>query len=348
MKQEVTDILKTIIHPETERNIVESGMMESLAISDDRIAVTLAFPRERDPFANSITKHTTKALENAFPHMRGKIFITQKAAPAKEAAAEVSSGTAQIKKVVVVASGKGGVGKSTVAANLAVTLASQGYKVGLLDADIYGPSQQIMFGVGGYIPVAETRDGQEMMIPASAHGVTLMSIGFFIKESDALIWRGPMATGALKQIVHQTMWGELDFLLIDMPPGTGDIHLTLMQELRIDGAIVVTTPQQIAVADARRGIALFRNEKSPVRVLGIVENMSWFTPAELPGNRYHVFGQGGGERLAAEEGVPLLGQIPLVMSVMDGAENGTPAAGLYAEVAAHYEQAAKSIVENLK
>lgn len=352
MKKEVNDVLSGIMHPEAGVSIVEAGLVESLAMSDDRIAVTLAFPKARDPFMNSIKKQVKERLEEAFPHMAGKInILIKEAAPApKKAEGEASqptSGTSDIKKIIAVASGKGGVGKSTVTSNLAVTLASMGYRVGVLDADIYGPSQPKMFGLEGVVPEAENEDGREMIIPAEAYGVKVMSIGFFIRPEDALVWRGPMATGALKQLIHQTRWGSLDFLLLDLPPGTGDVHLTILSELQIDGAVIVSTPQQIAIADVVRGISMFRSPKVGIPVLGIIENMAWFTPEELPGNRYYIFGQGGAAQLAEKEGIKLLGEIPIVMSVMDGADSGKPGSTASAAVAQYYEQAAREIVKSL-
>lgn len=344
MKKEVFDILRSIRHPETGTNLEESGMIAGVSISDDRIAVTLKAPKPRDPFMKSLAKQTGRALEAALPAMAGKIAV-EVIEPAAAPAAEHGNGLSRVKHIIGVASGKGGVGKSTVAANLAVTLAREGYRTGLLDADIYGPSQPIMFGVEGYMPPAEGEQGQEAIVPAEAHGVKLMSIGFFITPKDALAWRGPMASGALKQIMEQTDWGELDYLLIDMPPGTGDIHLTLLQDAKIDGVVIVTTPQRIAYADAERGIALFKSDKVAVPVLGVIENMAWFTPAELPENKYYIFGKGGGEDLAKREGIELLGQIPVTQSVMEGAENGTPGVTLSEEVAGYYRHVARRIVE---
>lgn len=352
MKKEVNDILAGIIHPETGVSIVEAGMVESLAMSDDRIAVTLAFSKARDPFMNSIRKQVKERLEEAFPHMSGKVnIVVKEAAPAPKTttdqAPKTAEGTSNVKKIVAVASGKGGVGKSTVTSNLAVTLTSMGYKVGVLDADIYGPSQPKMFGIEGELPTAELKDGQEMIIPIISNGVKVMSIGFFIRPEDALAWRGPMATGALKQLIHQTDWGELDFLLLDLPPGTGDVHLTILSELKIDGAVIVSTPQQIAIADVLRGVNMFRSPQINVPVLGIIENMAWFTPEELPDNRYYIFGQGGAARFAEEQGVPLIGEIPIIMSVMEGAETGQPGSLTSHVVSEHYEAVARNIIKNL-
>lgn len=348
MKKEVDKILDTIVHPETGLSLAASGIVESVALSDERIAVTLLFKRHRDPFAKSLAKQLTAALTREFPHMADRIHIEIKEGephacgqPAK------ADGVARVGRIVAIASGKGGVGKSTVASNLAVSLAATGYRVGLLDADIYGPSQPKMFGVEDFIPAADMSGSHEMIVPAEVHGVKLMSVGFFISPDDALMWRGPMATGALKQLIHHTRWGELDFLLIDMPPGTGDVHLTILSELKIDGAVIVSTPQEVALADVRRGIAMFRSEKVNVPVLGIVENMAWFTPAELPENRYYIFGRGGATALAAEEGIEILGEMPLIQSVMEGADIGVPGALPGGKAKVYYREVARKIVDKL-
>ena len=229
-------------------------------------------------------------------------------------------------KKIVIASGKGGVGKSTVAANLAVALAKEGYKVGLLDADIFGPSMPKMFQVEDARPYAETIDGRDLIIPIEKYGLKLLSIGFFVDPEQATLWRGGMASNALKQLIADANWGDLDYFLIDLPPGTSDIHLTIVQNLAVTGAVVVSTPQEVALADARKGINMFTNEKVNVPILGLVENMAWFTPAELPENRYYIFGREGAKRLAEEMNVPLLGQIPIVQSICEGGDNGTPVA----------------------
>ena len=235
-------------------------------------------------------------------------------------------------------------GKSTVTANLAVALRNMGFRVGVLDADIYGPSQPKMFGVEGYLPEAVEEEGVDRIIPAEAGDIRLMSIGFFIKPTDALLWRGAMATNALKQLIHQTKWGTLDFLLLDLPPGTGDVHLSIINELRIDAAVIVSTPQQVAVADVLRGVEMFRNPNVRIPVAGIIENMAWFTPEELPDHRYYLFGRGGARRFAEEHGVDFLGEVPIVQSIMEGSEEGRPAAGIDPRVEKWYREIADKIV----
>ena len=265
----------------------------------------------------------------------------------KQSMFEAINPLSMVGKVIGIVSGKGGVGKSTVTANLALTLSNMGYRVGVLDADIYGPSQHKMFGVEDYLPDAVQEDGQDYIVPAVSMDIELMSIGFFIQPNDALMWRGAMATSALKQLLHQTMWGGLDFLLIDMPPGTGDIHLTMISEIKLDGAVIVSTPQQIAVADVVRGVEMFRHEQVNVPVLGIIENMAWFTPKELPDNKYYIFGKGGARAYAEEVGVPFLGDIPIVQSIMEGSESGQPSVGVDAEVERYYREIAQKIVASL-
>ncbi len=345
--RKITDSLREIIYPANGKSIVESGMVKSAQENaDGSVSVVLEFPRARDPLALSVRKQAAAALAEAFPDKAGRIEVTVREAP-EASKRTAAAGTAKIKKVLAVASGKGGVGKSTVTANLAVTLASMGYRVGILDADIYGPSQPGMFGVEGYMPAAETEESVEYMTPASANGIEIMSIGFFIKPSDALAWRGPMATNALRQLIHQTRWGELDYLLIDLPPGTGDVLLSVASELRIDGAVIVTTPQKVATDDVRRGISMFRMQGMDIPVTGIIENMSWFTPSELPDNRYYIFGRGGGRELARETGTPLLGEIPVIRSVMEGSEGGMPAAATDTAAEKYYRNACEAIVHNL-
>ena len=351
MKEQVIEILNKIIHPETEKGIVDSNLIEDIAITDEGIRIVLVFPKSRDPFVNSIKRQVIEALTSAFPNMKDKISViikegtTPKASTQKK---EQESGLKNVKKIIAVSSAKGGVGKSTVAVNLAVTFASMGYATGILDADIYGPSMPKMLGLEGYLPEAHERDGNTYIIPAEAYGIKAISIGFFINPDDALVWRGPMATNALRQLIHQTDWGELDVLVIDMPPGTGDVHLTILGEMKVSGAVIVSTPQEVALADVTRGISMFLSEHINIPVLGIIENMAWFTPEELPDKKYYIFGKEGAAKLAQKTGIPLLGQIPLMMSAMEGGENGQPYVTSSAKATEYYEHIARTIVNNMK
>ena len=287
MEERVKELLNRILHPETQHGLVESGFVEQVSTPGDKITVTLNFAKVRDPFALKIKRQVQALLEENFPALKGSItVIIKEAAPKKPQAADKPTMTGDIAHIVAIASGKGGVGKSTVTANLAVALRNRGFRVGILDADIYGPSQPKMFGLEGYLPEAEQVDGQDIILPAETMDMKIMSIGFFVKPSDALLWRGAMAVNALRQMIHQTRWGALDFLLVDLPPGTGDIHLSIISELKIDTAVIVSTPQQIAVADVRRGVEMFRNPQVNIPLAGIVENMAWFTPEELPETRF--------------------------------------------------------------
>src|ERR671921_1659921 len=238
--------------------------------------------------------------------------------------ADKSNVLPNVRNIIAVVSGKGGVGKSTVAANLALALSQGGAKVGLMDADIYGPSVPIMFGVRGERPMMTERNGKGVIVPLERYGIRLLSIGLLVDEKNAVVWRGPMASSAIKQFVTDVLWDELDYLVIDMPPGTGDIHLTLMQTVPVTGVVVVTTPQDVALADAKKGIAMFGQAQLKVPIIGLIENMSYFTPAELPDNKYYIFGKEGGKRLAEEYDIPFLGQIPLVQSIREGGDLGVP------------------------
>ena len=347
MNEQLEALLRTIIHPETEQNIVDSGFVDRADMGEDgSIAITLRFQKARDPFAQRIKQRVEQLIATTYPDKRS-IVIIREAAP-KPRRQENMTTTTEITKIIAIASGKGGVGKSTVTANLAVALRQRGYNVGILDADIYGPSQTKMFGVEGYVPDAERdEEGHDFIIPAQSLGITIMSIGFFIKPTDALMWRGGMATNALHQLIHQTRWGKLDYLLVDLPPGTGDIHLSIINELKISGAVIVSTPQQVAVADVVRGVEMFRHEQVNIPVLGVVENMAWFTPEELPNNRYYIFGEGGAKRYAEEAGIELLGQVPIIQSIMEGSDKGNPATGVDMRVEEFYQSIAEKVVEKL-
>lgn len=347
MNEKLEELLRSIIHPETERNIVDSGFVDRADLGEDgSVAITLRFQKARDPFAQKIKRQVEELIASSFPESKCMVIIRE-AAP-KPRRQENPSTTTDICRVIAVASGKGGVGKSTVTANLAVALRQRGYNVGIVDADIYGPSQTKMFGVEGYVPDAERdENGNDFIIPAQSYGIKIMSIGFFIRPTDALMWRGGMAVNALHQLIHQTRWGKLDYLLVDLPPGTGDIHLSIINELKISGAVIVSTPQQIAVADVVRGVEMFRHEQVNIPVLGIVENMAWFTPEELPDNRYYIFGKGGAKRYAEQVGVDLLGEVPIIQSIMEGGDEGRPAGNFDPRVEKYYADIAATIVNKL-
>ena len=348
MEKSIKKLLEKIFHPESGTNIVEAGIVESVKAADQKITVTLAFAKSRDPFAAKIKRQVQESVAETFPAMTVTVVIRE-AAPRQPQPQEQYTTTGSIAHTIAVASGKGGVGKSTVTANLAVALRNKGFRVGVLDADIYGPSQPRMFGVEGYVPDAIEEKGHTLIVPAvSEEGIKVMSIGFFIKPTDALMWRGAMAVNALKQMLHQTAWGELDFLLADLPPGTGDIHLSIIQELRIDAAAIVSTPQQIAVADVVRGVEMFRNPQVGIPVLGIVENMAWFTPRELPDNRYYIFGHGGAARYAETCGVDFLGEIPIIQSVMEDADSGRTILSTNAAAAEDYRRTAAKVVDKCR
>ena len=347
MNEQLEELLRRIIHPETEQNIVDSGFVDRADMGEDgNIAITLRFQKARDPFAQKIKRSVEQLMKDNYPD-KETLVIIREAAP-KPRRREQPTTTNEICRIIAVASGKGGVGKSTVTANLAVALRQRGYNVGILDADIYGPSQTKMFGVEGYTPEAYVDDdGNQFIIPAQALGIKIQSIGFFIRPTDALMWRGGMAVNALHQLVHQTMWGKLDYLLIDLPPGTGDIHLSIINEIKISGSVIVSTPQQVAVADVVRGVEMFRHEQVNIPILGIVENMAWFTPEELPNNRYYIFGKGGASRYAEEVGVDILGEVPIIQSIMEGSDEGRPATGFDSRVEEYYAKIAANVVEKL-
>lgn len=324
--QLVTDALKHVIHPAKEKDIVSLGMVEDdIRIDGKRISFSLLFERTNDPFVSAIKKASVRAIKTyvgSDAEIEGNIYVKIRHRE-PVATPKLLDG---VKNIIAIASGKGGVGKSTVAANLAVALAQMGYSVGLLDADIFGPSIPKMFHTEDIRPVLQKIDGRDRIVPVDKYGVKLLSIGYFVNPDDAVVWRGAMATNALRQLMSDGNWGALDYLLVDLPPGTSDIHLTLVQTISLTGAIVVSTPQDVALADARKGISMFVGEKIDVPVLGLVENMAWFTPAELPDHKYYIFGKDGCKQLAEEKNIPLLGQIPIVQSIREGGDEGVPSA----------------------
>lgn len=343
----ILDALRHVRYPGTGKDLVSAGMVEDdIRIDGNKVSFSLIFDKPNDPFMKSVVKAAETAIltyVDPAVDIKGNIGVksrqTERPAPEKL--------LPEVKNIIAVFSGKGGVGKSTVAANLAVALARQGYKTGLLDTDIFGPSVPKMFGIEEARPVLENIGGRDLIVPEEKYGVKLLSIGFFINKNSAAIWRGGMASNALKQLIADADWGELDYFILDLPPGTSDIHLTLVQTLAITGAIIVTTPQEVALADARKGIDMFTNEKVNVPVLGLVENMAWFTPAELPDHRYYLFGKEGGKRLAEELHIKLLGQIPIVQSICEAGDTGKPVAlndhtvtgQAFADLAQHVVQA---------
>lgn len=320
----ITDALEKVIYPGTKKNLIESEMLaDTPSINGNKVKITLIFPRETDPFLKS----TLKAAEAQIHYSVGKdVEVTIETEFKSAPRPEVGKLLPQVKNIIAVSSGKGGVGKSTVSANLAIALARLGYKVGLLDTDIFGSSMPKMFGVEDVRPYGVEKDGRQLIEPVEKYGVRLLSIGFFVNPDTATLWRGGMATSALKQLIADADWGELDYFILDTPPGTSDIHLTLMQTLSITGAVIVSTPQSVALADARKGIDMYRNDKVNIPILGLVENMAWFTPAELPQNKYYIFGKDGCKNLAKELNCPLLAQIPIVQSICENGDKGTPAA----------------------
>lgn len=327
-KSEILKALSTISAPGEGQNLVESGAVKNVQVFGDEVVVDVTI---NNPSLQAKKKTEVSILQvihaEVHPKAKIKVNISVEALEQTQNANLIKGKPIPgIKNIIAVASGKGGVGKSTVTANLAVSLAKMGFEVGLLDADIYGPSQPLMFDVENEKPLAIDVDGKSKMKPVSNYGVKLLSIGFFTEKDQAVIWRGPMAAKALNQMIFDAHWGELDFLIVDLPPGTGDIHLSIMQSLPITGAVVVSTPQEVALADARKGIAMFAQDAIQVPVLGIIENMSYFTPAELPENKYYIFGEGGAKHLAERMGVALLGEIPLVQSVREAGDVGRPAA----------------------
>jgi len=344
-KKDILKALESITVPGEGQNMVESGAVTNVVTFGDEVVVDITIKNPSLQAKKRTEVDILKAIHDLV-YEKAKITVNVKVdAPAKPKANVIKGNPIPgIQNIVAVASGKGGVGKSTVTANLAVTLAKMGFKVGVLDADIYGPSIPIMFDVETEKPLAVNVGGKSKMKPIENYGVKILSIGFFTQPNQAVVWRGPMAAKALNQMIFDAHWGELDFLLIDLPPGTGDIHLSIMQSLPITGAVVVSTPQNVALADAKKGVAMFQQESISVPVLGIIENMAYFTPEELPDNKYYIFGQEGAKNLATDLKVPFLGEIPLVQSIREAGDVGRPAA---LQTATPLEQAFEKLTQNV-
>ncbi|MCK7589145.1 Mrp/NBP35 family ATP-binding protein [Subsaxibacter sp. CAU 1640] len=344
-KQDIFKALETISAPGEGQNMVESGAVTNVVTFADEVIVDITISNPSLQAKKKTEVEIMKTIHDLV-YEKAKVKVNVKVeAPAKPATITIKGKPIPgIQNIVAVASGKGGVGKSTVTANLAATLAKMGFKVGVLDADIYGPSIPIMFDVENERPLAVTIDGKSKMKPIENYGVKVLSIGFFTQPNQAVVWRGPMAAKALNQMIFDAHWGELDFMLIDLPPGTGDIHLSIMQSLPITGAVVVSTPQNVALADAKKGVAMFQQESINVPVLGIIENMAYFTPDELPNNKYYIFGQEGAKNLAEDLNVPFLGEIPLVQSIREAGDVGRPAA---LQTATTLEQAFEKLTQNV-
>lgn len=348
-KQDIYKALETISAPGEGQNMVESGAVKNIVTFADEVIVDITI---NNPSLQAKKKTEVEIMKTIHDlvYAKAKIIVNVKVdAPAKPATNVIKGKPIPgIQNIVAVASGKGGVGKSTITANLAVTLSKMGFKVGILDADIYGPSIPIMFDVETERPMAVNIDGKSKMKPVENYGVKILSIGFFTQPNQAVVWRGPMAAKALNQMIFDAHWGELDFMLIDLPPGTGDIHLSIMQSLPITGAVIVSTPQTVALADAKKGVAMFQQESINVPVLGIIENMAYFTPAELPENKYYIFGKEGAKHLAEDMKVPFLGELPLVQSIREAGDFGRPAALQTAtSLELAFEELTRNVVEEV-
>ncbi len=321
-KEQVLQALSNVQEPDLGKDLVTLNMVKDIEIEGNKVSFTIVLTTPACPMKDMMGHAAT----NAIHHLVNKdaVVLVNFTSNTTSNRKDPKSVLPNVRNIIAVVSGKGGVGKSTVSANLALALAKNGAKVGLMDADIYGPSVPMMFGVRGERPQMTDVDGKGMIVPMEKYGIKFMSIGLLVNEKDAIVWRGPMASSAIRQFVTDVLWGDLDYLVIDMPPGTGDIHLTLVQTVPVTGAIVVTTPQDIALADAKKAVAMFGQTQIKVPIIGLVENMAYFTPAELPNNKYYIFGKDGGKRLAEEFELNFLGQIPLVQSIREGGDNGMP------------------------
>ena len=348
-KDQIIKVLETLTVPGEGKSLVEGNALSNLQVFGDEVVIDLVISNPSLQARKKLEVEILKAIhEQVYQKAKIKVNIKVEAPATTPANTIKGKPIPGIQNIIAVASGKGGVGKSTITANIAVTLAKMGFEVGILDADIYGPSIPIMFDLAEAKPLAVEVDGRSKMKPVENYGVKILSIGFFTQPDQAIVWRGPMAAKALNQMIFDAAWGELDFLLVDLPPGTGDIHLSIMQSLPVTGAVVVSTPQEVALADARKGVAMFRQEAINVPVLGIVENMAYFVPEELPDNKYYIFGRKGAQYLADDLNVPLLGEVPLIQSVREAGDVGRPAALQNATAAEkEFESLTRNMVQEL-
>jgi ATP-binding protein involved in chromosome partitioning len=340
-ESQVLEVLKKVVHPATGKDIVTSGMVKDLNVKEEAISLSLEFPHANDPLKTSIRKACIRMLQDAFGE--GTTLEVEIKAPVKQPEAQPKKYLSGVRNIIAIASGKGGVGKSTVAVNLAAAFAATGAKVGLIDADIFGPSLPKMLKAEFVNPAIKKVNDRDMIVPIERYGIKALSIGFFVNPKEATIWRGPMASSAFQQLLGDADWGELDYMFVDLPPGTSDIHLTLVQSVPVTGAVIVSTPQDVALADAIKGINMFRTPGINVPVLGLIENMAWFTPEELPENKYYIFGKDGCKKIAEQYGISLLGQIPLIQGIREGGDKGEPAVLSKGPVS----EAFKTIADNL-
>ncbi|MEO9869097.1 Mrp/NBP35 family ATP-binding protein [Ekhidna sp.] len=342
-KENLLKALSEVIDPDLKKDLVSLGMIQNIHIDGNKAAFDVVLTTPACPLKEVIKKDCEEKIQKHLGDVKLVINMTSNVTTKRDEGPVLPG----VKNIIAVSSGKGGVGKSTVASNLAVALARTGADVGLIDADIYGPSIPTMFNCEFEQPGVVQEDGKNKIVPIQQYGVKLISIGFLTNSEDAVVWRGPMASSALKQFISDAKWGDLDYLLIDLPPGTSDIHLTLVQAVPVTGALVVTTPQKVALADAQKGISMFKQAQINVPILGLVENMAWFTPEELPDNKYFIFGEGGGKNLAMKNDIELLGQIPIVQSIRESGDNGYPVAMKDEEISDAFKQLAESVAQQV-
>jgi len=335
--------LSQVQDPDLKKDLVTLGMIQNIHIGGDKAAFDVVLTTPACPMKELIKKDCEKAIEKNIGEVKLTINMTSHVTTQRDEGPVLPG----VKNIIAVSSGKGGVGKSTIASNLAVALAKTGAEVGLIDADIFGPSIPTMFNCEFEQPTIVEEDGKNKIVPLQQYGVKLLSIGFLTNSEDAVVWRGPMASSALKQFISDAKWGNLDYLIIDLPPGTSDIHLTLVQSVPVTGALIVTTPQKVALADAQKGLSMFKQKQINVPILGLVENMSWFTPEELPDNKYFIFGKDGGRNLAEKNGVELLGEIPIVQSIREGGDSGFPIVMKEGEVSKAFIKLAEKVAQQV-